>query len=226
MGDAKGYPDEGPPCRVRIEKPFWITKNVITNEQFGLFDPTHDSRYVDRQGKDHSDRGIPLNRPEQPVVRVSWEHANEFCDWLSKKTGCRYSLPTEAQWEYAFRGGAPANQNPHGGFWGIESVSARFAKDSGRKGRRSKGPSETFTGLAEWTRTEYRPYPYLSSDGRNDVSSQGRKVVRGATGIGLPDNRRDTYRLSYRWWQGVWDVGFRVVCEDDEPVRAVAQPSD
>ena len=226
MGDAEGYPDEGPPCRVRIEKPFWITKNVITNEQFGLFDPTHDSRYVDRQGKDHSDRGIPLNRPEQPVVRVSWEHANEFCDWLSKKTGCRYSLPTEAQWEYAFRGGASANQNPHGGVWGIQSVSARFAKDSGGKGRRSKGPSETFTGLAEWTRTEYRPYPYLSSDGRNDVSSQGRKVVRGASGIGLPDDRRDTYRLSYRWWQGVWDVGFRVVCEDEEPTRVATKSSD
>jgi formylglycine-generating enzyme required for sulfatase activity len=226
MGDAEGYPDEGPPCRVRIEKPFWISKNVITNQQFNLFDPTHDSRYVDRQGKDHYDRGIPLNRPEQPVVRVSWQRAQEFCNWLSNKTGRRYSLPTEAQWEYAFRGGAPANQNSHGGVWGIESVSARFAKSTGRKGRRAKGPSESFTGLAEWTRTEYRPYPYLSTDGRNDVSLQGRKVVRGAAGIGLSDNRRDTYRLSYRWWQGVWDVGFRVVCENEEPIRLVTKSSD
>ena len=76
MGDAAGAADEGPPCRVRIERPFWISKTIITNEQFNLFDPAHDSRYLDRGGKDHSNRGTPLNQPEQPVVRVSWERAD------------------------------------------------------------------------------------------------------------------------------------------------------
>jgi len=226
MGDAEGYPDEGPPCRVRIEKPFWITKNTVTNEQFNLFDPTHDSRYLDRRAKDHSDRGFPLNRPEQPVVRVSWERAKAFCGWLSKRTGCRYSLPTEAQWEYAFRAGAAANQNPNGRVWGIESGSPSIPRESKGRGRRNKGPSELFLGLAEWTRTEYRPYPYALTDGRDDGSLQGRKVVRGAGGIGADDNRRDTYRLSYHWWQGVWNFGFRVVCEDEELTRVMAKSSD
>jgi len=196
MGDAEGFPDEGPPCRVKIEKPFWIAKTIITNGQYNLFDPEHDSRYLDRGGKDHSNRGTPLNRPEQPVIRVSWERAKAFCDWLSQKTGRRYSLPTEAQWEYAARAGAAANQNPEGGAWGVSGMP---------------------TGMAEWTRSAYRPYPYQSTDGRDDAAPQGQKVVRGAKAIRLADTRRDTYRLSYQSWQGVWDVGFRIVCEDEEP---------
>ena len=71
--------------------------------------------------------------------------------------------------------------------------------------------------IVEWTRSDYRPYPYQTADGRNDMARAGRKVVRGADGINLPASRRDTYRLSYPWWQGVWNVGFRVVCEDDDP---------
>jgi formylglycine-generating enzyme required for sulfatase activity len=71
--------------------------------------------------------------------------------------------------------------------------------------------------VAEWTRSTYRAYPYVPADGRDDASRQGRKVVRGAKAIGMSDDRRDTYRLSYSYWQGVWDVGFRIVCEDEEP---------
>ncbi len=193
MGDAAGSPDEGPPHRTKIERPFWIAKTIITNEQFNLFDPTHDSRYLDRGGKDHSNRGTPLNQPGQPVIRISWEQATAFCDWLSKKTGRRYSLPTEAQWEFTCRGGAPADQGGNGRTWGVDSMPAQ---------------------VAEWTHTTYRPYPY---DGRDDGSLEGRKVVRGANAIGLPANRRDTFRLSYPRWQGVWNVGFRVICKDDEP---------
>jgi len=196
MGDAAGSADESPPFRTKIERPFWIAKTIITNEQFNLFDPAHDSRYLDRGGKDHSNRGTPLNQPGQPVIRVSWERAMAFCRWLSEKTGHRYSLPTEAQWEFACRGGAPADQAGGGRMWGIDAMPAK---------------------VAEWTRSTYRPYPLSPGDGRDDGAPQGRKVVRGADAIGLPASRRDTYRLSYHWWQGVWNVSFRVVCEDEDP---------
>jgi formylglycine-generating enzyme required for sulfatase activity len=62
----------------------------------------------------------------------------------------------------------------------------------------------------------------VADDGRNDGARAGHKVVRGADAINLPATRRDTYRLSYPWWQGVWDVGFRVVCEDDNPAPVSA----
>ena len=70
------------------------------------------------------------------------------------------------------------------------------------------------------SRRKARPsglYPHLPGDGHDDGSQQGRKVVRGADAIGLSANRRDTYRLSYDWWQGVWNVGFRAICEDEDP---------
>ena len=194
MGDATGAPDQRPPCHVRFGRPFWIAKTVITNEQFNLFDPAHDSRYLDRKGKDHSNRGTPLNQPTQPVVRVSWGQAMAFCQWLTERTGRRFTLPTEAQWEYACRAGAPPGQGDRGRVWGVAAM---------------------LGGVAEWTRSHYRDYPYATDDGRNDGAREGRKVVRGASAINLPVTRRDTYRLSYSWWQGVWNVGFRVVCEDD-----------
>jgi formylglycine-generating enzyme required for sulfatase activity len=199
MGDTAGFPDENPPCRVTIERPFWISKTVITNAHYKLFDPKHDSRYLDRGGKDQSNRGHPLNRPEQPVVRVSWKQAMAFSQWLSQQTGRQYSLPTEAQWEFACRAGATAYKDTKGAAWGISDMLR----------------------MSEWTRTTYRPYPYISTDGRNDGKQKGRKVIRGAKAIGVPGARRDTFRLSYHWWQGVWNVGFRIICEDDDPAAAV-----
>jgi formylglycine-generating enzyme required for sulfatase activity len=51
------------------------------------------------------DLGWALNGPKQPVVRVSWTEAVEFCRWLSDKSGQPVTLPTEAEWEYACRAG-------------------------------------------------------------------------------------------------------------------------
>ena len=66
---------------------------------------------------------------------------------------------------------------------------------------------------AEWTLSSDAVYPYRPLDGRNAQVSEGRKVVRGASSLGVAADRRDTFRLPYHWWQGVWNVGFRIVCE-------------
>jgi formylglycine-generating enzyme required for sulfatase activity len=105
MGDPEGLPDEQPACLVRMEKPFWMSVCEITNEQYGLFDPAHDSRHEHGTASFNSERatGPKLNRPDQPVLRISWKEAIEFCNWVSEKTGMKASLPTESQWEYACR---------------------------------------------------------------------------------------------------------------------------
>jgi formylglycine-generating enzyme required for sulfatase activity len=107
MGDATGHLDEQPPAAVRIERPFWIGKFEVTNEQYARFDPAHDSRYEDKGSWmfNEWDLGWALNTPRQPVIRVSQKEALAFCRWLSEKTGHRVTLPTEAQWEYACRAG-------------------------------------------------------------------------------------------------------------------------
>ncbi len=107
MGDAHGEQDEQPLARVKIEKPFWMSRFEITNRQYAQFDPKHESRYEHRGSWIFSEQylGWPLDRPDQPVVRVSWNEAVRFCRWLSERTGTSFSLPTEAQWEYACRAG-------------------------------------------------------------------------------------------------------------------------
>ncbi|MFO7973338.1 MAG: formylglycine-generating enzyme family protein, partial [Candidatus Hydrogenedentota bacterium] len=106
MGSAEGYSDEAPVAAVTIERPFWMARTEITNAQFESFDPTHDSKVESRFSMQFGVRGFYVNSPGQPAVRVSWTEAMDFCAWLSEKTGRPFTLPTEAQWEYACRAGS------------------------------------------------------------------------------------------------------------------------
>jgi len=105
MGDPEGPPDEQPVRRVKIERPFWMGRCEISNEQFACFDSAHDSRVEDKNAYQFGVHGYPCNEPKQPVVRLSWLQAMAFCRWLSEKTGESFALPTEAQWEWACRAG-------------------------------------------------------------------------------------------------------------------------
>ena len=68
--------------------------------------------------------------------------------------------------------------------------------------------------MAEWTRSSYKPYPYVASDGRNDPTEAGRKVVRGGSWRDRPHRATSAYRLGYQPYQPVVDVGFRVIIEE------------
>jgi formylglycine-generating enzyme required for sulfatase activity len=107
MGAAEGEADEQPQAAVEIERPLWMGKYEVTNEQFARFNPAHESRFEHRTSWIFSEEylGWPLDRPRQPVVRVSWQEAMAFCRWLSAQLGETVTLPTEAQWEYACRAG-------------------------------------------------------------------------------------------------------------------------
>ena len=126
MGSTDGEVDEGPQTRVTIHRDFWMGAYEVTNEQYRRFDPDHNSgRFTKRyQGPDGP--GLSLGGPSQPVLRVSWQQALAFCRWLSQRTGLEFTLPTEAQWEYACRAGS-ATPLSYGGVDADFSVWANVA---------------------------------------------------------------------------------------------------
>ncbi|MBF0624906.1 MAG: formylglycine-generating enzyme family protein [Magnetococcales bacterium] len=75
----------------------WVGRHEVTNAQFRMWKPDHASGY--RSG--HS-----LNGDDQPVVEVDWHDAVGFARWLSSQGNGEFRLPTEAEWEYAARGGS------------------------------------------------------------------------------------------------------------------------
>ena len=252
MGDRHGEIDERPLARVTIERPFWIGVCEVTNEQFARFDPAHDSRFESKNGYQFGVEGFELNRPRQPVVRVSWNRAMAFCRWLSKRTGRKFTLPTEAQWEYACRAGSAESMSygdvdaDFSGFANLADVKLRdFATNPytvyeplpqftryddwiprntrfndgglvtvevGGYRPNAWGLCDMHGNVAEWTRSCYRPYPYAPGTDRNGDSAGGRRVVRGGSWRDRPKRCRAGFRLSYPAWQGVYNVGFRVLC--------------
>ena len=263
MGSTNGEADEHPLSAVSIKTSFWIGICEVTNEQFRRFDGYHDSRLFTKRYQGPDGPGLSLDGPTQPAVRVAWERAMAFCRWLSQKTGTEYTLPTEAQWEYACRAGSDtafsfgdveadfsrhanvadkALSLPPGPTGGLASnVDAHYGRgiflsaiyggnivcnsryDDGviaTSPIRSYQPSvwglyDMHGNAAEWTRSDYRRYPYDAGDGRDEVASGGRKVVRGGSWVDRPTRCRSAFRLSYPTWQRVHNVGFRVVCESD-----------
>ena len=87
--EAERDNDEGPQHKVTL-KPFYMSKYPITQEQYQAIIGDNPSHF---KGK------------KQPVERVRWNNATEYCQKLSKKIGKKYSLPSESQWEYACRAG-------------------------------------------------------------------------------------------------------------------------
>jgi sulfatase modifying factor 1 len=116
---------EAPVHRVSIAKPFALGRTAVTRAQYAKFsDETHrpiddDCATYDRdkdnwalhKGSWH-DPGFK-QADDEPVVCISHNDADAYAAWLSKKTGHRYRLPTEAEWEYAARAGTRTAR-----FWG------------------------------------------------------------------------------------------------------------
>ena len=235
MGDLRGAPNEWPETAVTIDRPFYLGQTEVSNAQYAAFDPKHDSAYVEGRAKDRTTRGTPINAPDQPVVRISWNEAMAFCRWMSQETGLRVTLPTEAQWEWACRAGTATAFSfgdtlaNHYGAMNIADGSingwnhgraepnygdgVQFTAPVGRFPANPWGLCDMHGNVAEWCLSNYRSYPYNPQDGRDDPNVFGPKVVRGGSWNDVARDATSSARWRYQPHQPVFNVGFRVVVE-------------
>jgi len=108
MGDEQGDSDKRPVHPVRVPA-FAMGRTPVTWRDYLRFCEATDSHWPEWLEKGsqyhYAKRGIGREALDLPVVGIGWEDARAYCAWLSTRTGERYALPSEAQWEYACRAG-------------------------------------------------------------------------------------------------------------------------
>jgi len=252
MGSNDETQSEQPVNRVDIAKTFHMGTTEVTLEQYRQFDPDYLNGVYDMHYKDQVHRGYYMNDMRFPVIRISWHKAMEFCEWLSKKTGKKVSLPTEAQWEWACRAGkdTPLSfgdlDTNFSKLANLADVSVKKMAVSGVNPKPMNNPNHTVDfelkdprsddgvlhlakvgsyqanpwglhdmhgNVSEWTRSDYKSYPYDAADGRNS-GGDGTKSVRGGSWHDRPFRSTSSYRLGFAPWQRVYHTGFRIVVEE------------
>jgi formylglycine-generating enzyme required for sulfatase activity len=205
---------ESPPHRVRIAKPFAIGRNEVTFREWDLCVAAGACKY---RPDDHG-----WGRGEQPVIDVSWDDVQIFVKWLSEKTNQTYRLPTEAEWEYAARGGTTspywwgpradvdhANCSDCGGASAPRTLPARSFRPN------AFGLYDTSGNAAEWVQDcwneSYRGAP---SDGSAWTTGDCRqRVLRGGSFGSKSNAVRSSSRFKYDKDVRYYANGFRVVRE-------------
>jgi len=198
--------DEGPQREVTISRPFHMGVYEVTQEQ-----------YEQIKGKNTSS----IKGAKNPVDTVSWDEAVDFCKELSRKTGKRVSLPTEAQWEYACRAGSKTRfcfgdaDSGLGGYGWYPSNSASKTHPVGGKKPNAFGLFDMHGNVWELCSDWYDSGYYANARNVDPAGpdSGAARVLRGGCWGGSPQICRSAYRsrsaLDFRGY----DFGFRVSVE-------------
>lgn len=207
---SEGKDDERPAHEVTISKPFYIAIHEVTQKQ-----------WRDVMGSNPS-----LHKgDENPVDSVSWKDAQKFISRLNRREGhSRYRLPTEAEWEYAARGGAKTRY-----FWGNDAgqlpdhawVTANAGGSThpvGMKKPNAFGIYDTSGNVREWVNDWYDDAYYASCskiDPHGPLQGYGR-TYRG----GSKDGAEFPTRSSYRWRETpdttAQNLGFRLAMDAEQ----------
>jgi formylglycine-generating enzyme required for sulfatase activity len=213
MGSPDSEPnrrdDEGPRHEVIIAQSFALGVYAVTFAEYDRF-----CQATGRKKPDAENWG----RGERPVIRTSWRDAQAYCDWLSNKTQHGYRLPSEAEWEYACRGGT---QTP---FHTGETVNSNQANFNNKHGRtlpvglfvpNAFGLYDMHGNVWEWTQDCWHDnYHNAPDDGSAWLEKDGgecnRRVVRGGSWSISPRGLRSAARNGNITGGMINVLGFRI----------------
>lgn len=248
MGDnfGDGEPRERPVHTVELDA-FFIGKYEVTNAQWSRFrdDPGYEDPKFWPNGRPMPKDQIPYwtqannhggGTPDSgnyPVIGVNWDGATAYCNWVSARTGKKYRLPTEAEWEKAARG-TDQRRYPWGnaidlsyanvvGSQSFDTVRVAGYYDGGEKdGKKTHsnaspyGAYDLAGNLMEWCQDWYSRDYYSVSPRKNPKgpASGAYRVVRGGSFFFEPFDAR-TYARTAAWpsLQAFRMLGFRVARE-------------
>jgi iron(II)-dependent oxidoreductase len=213
MGQADGRAEERPVHRVRVSR-FSLAVLPVTNAQYDVF--------VEGTGRKpcRFRREARFGNPTQPVVGPSWHDAMDYCQWLRERTGRLFRLPTEAEWEWAARGGLAGKLYP----WGDKPPEQRAGYSErwlrapepvGLSEPNGYGLFDICENVHEWCSDWYDPGYYAVSPRENPTGppSGTRRASRGGAWRHQIKIARCAARSSIPPQLEYSDYGFRVACD-------------
>lgn len=216
-GVSKEWVESEQPQHI-VELPeYSIGKYPVTNREYQAF--IQDAKYKSPRGWDANQ--FPSGKGSHPVANVSWDDAVAYCRWLSEKTGKKYHLPTEAEWEKAARG-VDGRIYPWGNVFDTRKVNTEelqigTTSDVGRfspEGDSPYGCADISGNVMEWCNDWFDQDEYKNRK-NNTVDPQGPqtgsyRVLRGGSFSLNRKASRCSYR--YRYYPDDFDknFGFRV----------------
>ncbi len=215
-GDSYAWYWETPAHQVTLDS-YYIAEFEVTQSQWKKIMGTTVYQQRDKEDSSNSIRGVGDN---YPMYYVSYEEAIRFCQELSLLTGRTYLLPTEAQWEFAARGGNKGknSDNKYSGSYSIDAV-AWYDNNSnssthpvGQKRANQLGIYDMSGNVWEWCSDWFGSYSSGSQTNPTGPSSGQYRVLRGGglssdAGFSRISHRRTKYPSNRDS-----DSGFRVVC--------------
>jgi formylglycine-generating enzyme required for sulfatase activity len=208
-GDDECSAWEKPAHQVTISKGFWIGQTPVTVRAY--------KRYAGATG-----RSMPTD-PEfnpgwanenTPISHVKWSEAQDYCQWAGGH------LPTEAEWEYAARGGSPAGRygNLDEVAWTLENGGER-THEVAQKRPNGYGLFDVLGNVREWVSDWYDNFYYQSSPSQDPTGppSGRHRVLRGGSWYYDPIYHRVSYRYNEEPLTRSYSIGFRCAGEVFNP---------